>query len=34
MPNLQHVTIDQAIYWFVGYENAVTVRILAILFGR
>ena len=33
MPNLRHVTIDQAIYWFLVDENALTVRVLAIFFG-
>lgn len=33
MPNLRHVTIDQAIYWFLVDEDAMTVRILAIFFG-
>lgn len=33
MPGLRHVTIDQAIYWFVVDENALTVRVLAVFFG-
>lgn len=33
MPNLRHVTIDQAIYWFLVDEQALTVRVLAIFFG-
>lgn len=33
MPNLRHVTIDQAIYWFLVDEEARTVRVLAIFFG-
>ena len=33
MPNLRHMTIDQAIYWFLVDENALTVRVLAIFFG-
>jgi plasmid stabilization system protein ParE len=33
MPNLRHVTIDQAIYWFLVDEDAMIVRILAIFFG-
>lgn len=33
MPNLRHLTIDQAIYWFLVDEHALTVRILAIFFG-
>ncbi len=33
MPNLRHLTIDQAIYWFLVDEHALTVRVLAIFFG-
>jgi toxin ParE1/3/4 len=33
MRDLRHVTIDQAIYWFLIDEPALTVRILAIFFG-
>jgi toxin ParE1/3/4 len=33
MPNIRHVTMDQAIYWFLVDEDAMTVRILAIFFG-
>lgn len=33
MPNLRHVTINQAIYWFFVDEDALTVRVLAIFFG-
>jgi len=33
MPNLRHVTIDQAIYWFLVDEHVLTVRVLAIFFG-
>jgi toxin ParE1/3/4 len=33
MPDLRHVTIDQAIYWFIVDEDARTVRVLAIFFG-
>jgi plasmid stabilization system protein ParE len=33
IPNLRHVTIDKAIYWFLVDEQAFTVRILAIFFG-
>jgi toxin ParE1/3/4 len=33
MPNLRHVTIDQAIYWYLVDEDTMTVRILAIFFG-
>jgi plasmid stabilization system protein ParE len=33
MPNLRHVTIDQAIYWFLVDEDALIVRVLAIFFG-
>ena len=33
MPGLRHITIDQAIYWFLVDENVLTVRVLAIFFG-
>jgi plasmid stabilization system protein ParE len=33
MADLRHVTIDQAIYWFLIDEDALTVRVLAIFFG-
>jgi toxin ParE1/3/4 len=33
MPDLRHITIDQAIYWFFVDEKAMTVRVLAIFFG-
>lgn len=33
MPNLRHLTIDQAIYWFLVDEDALIVRVLAIFFG-
>lgn len=33
MPNVRHVTIDQAIYWFLVDEDTMTIRILAIFFG-
>jgi toxin ParE1/3/4 len=33
MPGLRHVTIDQAIYWFVVDDQAPIVRVLAVFFG-
>lgn len=33
MPDLRHVTIDYAIYWFLVDDEAMTVRVLAIFFG-
>jgi plasmid stabilization system protein ParE len=33
MPDLRHVTVDQAIYWFFVDEDARTIRVLAIFFG-
>ena len=33
MPGLRHVTIDQAIYWFVVDDKPPVVRVLAIFFG-
>jgi len=33
MPDLRHITIDQAIYWFLVDKEAMTVRVLAIFFG-
>ena len=33
MPDLRHVTIDQAIYWLFVDEDALIVRVLAIFFG-
>jgi toxin ParE1/3/4 len=33
MPDLRHVRIDQAIYWFLPDDAVMTVRVLAIFFG-
>ncbi|RAH97244.1 plasmid stabilization protein [Acuticoccus sediminis] len=33
MADLRHVTIEQAIYWFLVDEETRTVRVLAIFFG-
>jgi toxin ParE1/3/4 len=33
MPDLRHVTIDQAIYWFIVDEKARAVSVLAVFFG-
>jgi len=33
LPNLRHLTLGQAIYWFVPDEATQTVRILAIFYG-
>jgi toxin ParE1/3/4 len=33
IPDLRHVTIDQAIYWFIVDDDALIVRVLAIFFG-
>jgi len=33
LPNLRHLTLGQAIYWFVPDETTETVRILAIFYG-
>jgi len=33
MPDLRHVTIDQAIYWFLIDEKVLIVRVLAVFFG-
>ena len=33
MPGLRHVTIDQAIYWFLVDNDARIVRVLAVFFG-
>jgi plasmid stabilization system protein ParE len=33
MPDLRHVTMEQAIYWFLVDEDALTVRVLAVFFG-
>jgi plasmid stabilization system protein ParE len=33
MPDLRHVAIDQATYWFFVDEDARTIRVLAIFFG-
>jgi toxin ParE1/3/4 len=33
MPDLRHITIDKAIYWFVVDEETELVRVLAIFFG-
>ena len=33
LPNLRHLTLGRAIYWFVPDEATQTVRILAIFYG-
>ncbi len=33
LPNLRHLTLGHAIYWFVPDESTQTVRILAIFYG-
>jgi len=33
LPNLRHLTLGRAIYWFVPVEATQTVRILAIFYG-
>lgn len=33
MSDLRHVTIDQAIYWYIVDEDERSVRVLAVFFG-
>jgi len=33
LPNLRHLTLGRAIYWFVPVEATQTVRILAVFYG-